>query len=551
MPGKWIVFFIVIPLLGAFLAFIEKIWPRRKIAKPAVILVFLFSFILLFLACSDIFHGNKYEVFIGGWTEVVGIALRLDGLSWAGLFTMYIVCFFIILTAFSDRNYDAAFYFFFLILLAGMAGVLLAHDLFNLFVCLEIVGISAYILISYSRKDKAILASFKYLLLSSLGMALFLAGVFIVYKNAGTLCLGTLKECLAGSSGRSREESLAVACIVAGMGIRSAFIPFHTWLPDAHAYAPHPVSAILSGVVIKVTFITLWRLIVLLGMGDVRVLLLWAGVLTALLGVLRALAQTDCKRLLAWHSVSQMGYILAGFGAGNSIAVTGSLYHILSHAIFKSLLFLSIGSVILYTGRRSIKKLSGLLKVMPLTAVLFLAGALSIIGIPPFNGYISKKMILYGLKDLPSAYWVLWAVSAGTAASCIKLSAIFWKKGPPEEALIIPVRNNKGFSLGHLGMIGLALLCLITGIVGPEILKPGSFLISGMTIKDMPFFWNLEALLDTVITAAAGVALFFLIISRRGKKLQDYISRRELSFDWTLVLFLGGFLFFYGFIYLY
>ena len=111
MPGKWIVFFIVIPLLGAFLAFIEKIWPRRKIAKPAVILVFLFSFILLFLACSDIFHGNKYEVFIGGWTEVVGIALRLDGLSWAGLFTMYIVCFFIILTAFSDRNYDAAFYF--------------------------------------------------------------------------------------------------------------------------------------------------------------------------------------------------------------------------------------------------------------------------------------------------------------------------------------------------------------------------------------------------------------------------------------------------------
>ncbi|HDQ44942.1 MAG TPA: hypothetical protein ENN17_05500, partial [bacterium] len=140
MPDSWIVFFFVIPLAGAFFAFIEKIRPTVKTARPAVILVFIVCLLLLLMSAKGIFRGETYEVFVGGWTEIVGISLHLDGLAWAGLLTMYIVCALITGFAVSAKHYDASFYFFFLILLSGMAGVLLAHDLFNLFVSLEIVG---------------------------------------------------------------------------------------------------------------------------------------------------------------------------------------------------------------------------------------------------------------------------------------------------------------------------------------------------------------------------------------------------------------------------
>ena len=551
MPDSWIVFFFVIPLAGAFFAFIEKIRPTVKTARPAVILVFIVCLLLLLMSAKGIFRGETYEVFMGGWTEIVGISLYLDGLAWAGLLTMYIICALITGFAVSAKHYDASFYFFFLILLSGMAGVLLAHDLFNLFVSLEIVGTAAYILISYSRKEKAVLASFKYLILSSLGMALFLIGVFVVYMNTGTLCLGTLISHYSGTPSRSLEESLSIACLVAGIGIRSAFVPFHAWLPDAHAYAPHPVSAILSGVAIKVPFLALWRLIVMLGIGDVRILLLWTGVFTALLGVLRALVQTDCKRLLAWSSVSQMGYILAGFGAQNSLSVSGSLYHIFSHALFKSLLFLSVGSVMIHAGERSIKKISGMAREMPLATLFFSVGALSIIGIPPLNGYVSKKMILDGLNGIPAAGWILWAVSAGTAASFLKLSSIFRGSKKTSEIASSSNLGKRGFSFGNLGMGGLALLCLITGLFGPDLYRPIGILLFNQPLDSIPVFWDLKTLLDSGMAVLTGFILYFLLMSRSGIRLQEIVSRREIGFDWALILFLGGFLFYYGFIYLY
>ena len=347
MSEDFVILFFVVPLVFSFFPLIEKTIPKFKVSKAASVISFIVLFILLGLYAGPVFRGESFEHVIGGWTIIVGISQKLDGIAWIGLALMYLVSFPAMLYAFSQRGFDSTFYFFFLVLHSGLAGMVLAADLFNLFVCLEITGICAYVLIAYTKKKKAVFASFKYLMLSSLGISLFLVGVFVFYKKTGSLYFMDIAAFFRPGMFHTPEIAFATAALIAGIGVRTAFIPY-TWLPDAHAFAPHPVSAVLSGVVIKTSFIAVWRLTDILGLFEVRLFLLWMGSAIALIGVLRALTQNDFKVLLAWHSVSQMGYIFAGFGAGSDLAVTGSMYHAVSHAFFKSLLFLSVSVVILF-----------------------------------------------------------------------------------------------------------------------------------------------------------------------------------------------------------
>ncbi|MCX7787545.1 MAG: proton-conducting transporter membrane subunit, partial [Spirochaetes bacterium] len=357
MTSNAVLLFTVIPLFGSFIALIEKVTPSFKVAKPIALGSFFLGVFLLSLFGKGIYEGAVYATVVGGWPTGIGIGQQLDGLAWVALALTYLIYLPVLLFSFSEGGYDSRFYFFLLLLQGGMAGIVLAYDVFNLFVFLEITGIAVYTLIAYQQKDRALFAGFKYLMLSSVGITLFLVGVFLFYRDTGSLQYETLREWVQASVSDRNSPSLtlgaafALATLLAGIGVRTAFLPY-TWLPDAHGFAPHPISASLSGVVIKVAFIVVWKIITLLQLEGAREFLLWMGSAIALIGVLRALTQTDVKVLLAWHSVSQMGYVFAGFGAGNEIAVTGSLYHMVSHAFFKALLFLSVGTVILFTGER-------------------------------------------------------------------------------------------------------------------------------------------------------------------------------------------------------
>ncbi len=450
MNSDAILLFTVIPLFGSFLTLIEKAIPSVKVTKPVTIGTFFLGVILLGLFGSSIYEGTVYTTVVGGWPEGIGIGQQLEGLSWVALVLTYLIYLPILLFSFSEGGYDTRFYFFLLLLQGGMAGIVLAYDVFNLFVFLEITGIAAYTLIAYQKKERALFAGFKYLMLSSLGITLFLVGVYIFYRDTGSLQYSSLMSWMknaltspriapnplnvdilifgTGTAILSIGTSFALATLLAGIGVRTAFLPY-TWLPDAHGFAPHPVSASLSGVVIKVSFIVVWKLITLLHLTGAREFLLWMGSAIALIGVLRALTQTDVKVLLAWHSVSQMGYIFAGFGSGNELAVVGSLYHMASHAFFKALLFLSVGTVILFTGERNLKKVSGMGRYFPYLGVLFTIGALSIMGVPPFVGYVSKNLLFKGLQGHSIPYWLLFAASVGTVASFTKLSLLF--RGTP------------------------------------------------------------------------------------------------------------------------
>lgn len=552
MSEDFVILFFVVPLVFSFFPLIEKTIPKFKVSKAASVISFIVLFILLGLYAGPVFRGESFEHVIGGWTIIVGISQKLDGIAWIGLALMYLVSFPAMLYAFSQRGFDSTFYFFFLVLHSGMAGMVLAADLFNLFVCLEITGICAYVLIAYTKKKKAVFASFKYLMLSSLGISLFLVGVFVFYKKTGSLYFMDIAAFFRPGMFHTPEIAFATAALIAGIGVRTAFIPY-TWLPDAHAFAPHPVSAVLSGVVIKTSFIAVWRLTDILGLFEVRLFLLWMGSAIALIGVLRALTQNDFKVLLAWHSVSQMGYIFAGFGAGSDLAVTGSMYHAVSHAFFKSLLFLSVSVVILFTGERSLKKITGTGAKLPLAAILFAVGALSIAGLPPFTGYVSKKLILSGLKDYPAAYWMLFAASIGTVASFTKLSMIFRGKLSDGLASGEITLEKRGFSFGYAGMAMLAGFCIASGIFGTLFSQKIAFLISGVELDPSAInLWkDKNEYIKTVIVFLSGILVYLAVMSSTGKRIQEYARKIELSFDSQLVLLFCGFLTIAAFIHFY
>ena len=538
-----IVLFVALPLFLSFFPLLEKINHNIKTAKPAAVVYFAVSFIMLFVYAPSIFSGKMFTSVVGGWTDIVGITQTLDGFSWFGFLLMFTVSFFSMMYSFSENTYGSSFYFFFLVLHAGMAGMLLASDLFNLFVFLEITGICAYVMIAWKKKEKALFASFKYLMLSSLGISIFLIGVFIIYSNTGSLRFDVLADYFNSEKNHSLSSVFAVSALIAGIGVRTAFIPY-TWLPDAHAYAPHPVSAVLSGVVIKISFIAVCKIIMLLNLFEARIFLLWMGAAISLIGVIRALSQTDFKVLLAWHSVSQMGYVFAGFGSGTVYGITGSVFHALSHALFKSLLFLSVSLVIIMTGERSIKKVKGIGRSLPYAALLFTVAALSIAGIPPFTGYASKKLILAGLKNYPAVYWILLVSSAGTFASFTKLSLIF--RGKMSEGLSSgEIRiDKKPFICAYAGMSVLAALCLAAGAAGRYIAEKTAFLVTGEinNFYSINFWSDPFEYIKTVLTAAAGYILYRFVMSRKGQKIQHYLKNIKLSFDSQLILLLCGFM---------
>jgi formate hydrogenlyase subunit 3/multisubunit Na+/H+ antiporter MnhD subunit len=534
-----VILLMIIPLFGAGGCLLEKFFKRLPFAKIVSVAVLVCCLLLLVSLYPDVAQNRRVEYTVGGWNAAVGIHQAFDGLAWMSFAIVLSISFFALLFAIAENTYEGMFYFFYLISIAGMAGVILAADLFNLFVCFEILGIAVYILIAYFQKGHAVLASFKYLLISSLGMAFVLIGIFIIYQQTGSLSLLEARARLSVYGADPLKILLAVTALVTGIGVRTAFIPFHTWLPEAHAYAPHPVSAILSGIVIKISFLAIWRIVQVLDMLAIQELFLWIGAATALYAVICALAQTDYKQLLAWHSISQMGYILASFGAGTPLSMAASCTHIMNHALFKSLLFLCIGGVIHITRARNLKKIRNFSSPMPVLMMTFLIGAFSIAGFPPFNGFVSKKLIAYSVNDYPLVYYALWATSVGTVASFIKLSAIFRKTGQQRAMTSAPGRLP---ILAYVPLVMLATLCVLTGVFGGFMTRQIFSLLFGQPADFGYPLYSLTSLINTGVSAGLGIAAYLFIRSRPGRKITDWILGQHLSLNTSLGLLVGGFI---------
>jgi multicomponent Na+:H+ antiporter subunit D len=292
------------------------------------------------------------------------------------------------------------FFGLFLIMVFGLNAMLLTHDLFSLYVYLEVASIASYVLVAFGLEADGIESAIKYLLLSAVATSMILLGIILVYMNTGTLEFGALRGLLAVSHGPLPPVFLlSAALFIGGFGLKAALMPFHAWLPDAHPSAPAPISAMLSGVVIKVAGVyALMRIFfnIFPTIGQVHSVFLVLGTLSMIAGAILAYFQRDFKRMLAYSSISQIGYIIIGLGLGNMLGLVGALFHVFNHALFKSLLFLNSGAVQYRLHTRDIEEMGGLENRMPVTSITSVFGTLSIAGVPPFNGFWSKLFIILG-----------------------------------------------------------------------------------------------------------------------------------------------------------
>lgn len=384
----------------------------------------------------------------GGWPPPYGIELVFDGV--ASLMTVVSALAVLILIA-SRRYIQATLprarrslaYALMLINLGGMNGFVAAGDLFNLFVFMEIFSITAYALVALARGPVAALAALKYLLVGAVSSLLVLLAVALLHAQTGSLNLADIAARL-GIAEAPGAAALALGCLVVGFLVKAAIFPLHFWLPDAHASAPSPVSALLSGLVVKMGVVGLIRTRILFSEADVvqlvmlDTLLVWLGVAAILAGAVLAMVQRELKLMLAYSTVANLGYIALGLGLTSPAAVSGALAHMVYHATIKTGLFLAAGAVLLGTGLSRVDDLRGLGQRMPLTSTALVLGLLAATGVPPTAGFVGKWQIAIGALEADQA-WVIAVILAGallTLGWAIRvINSLFFR--PPARARVI------------------------------------------------------------------------------------------------------------------
>ena len=475
--------FVILPLAAAFLIPVvgRFVSGYQRISSTAVFLVLS----LLSLYCMFTREQPSYSYVIGGWEPVsgipVGIHFTIDGLAVFMLVIISSIAFFASFYAISYiRRYTAEnnFYTLLCLMVGGMNGVVMTGDLFNLFVFLEIAVISSYALVAFGTGKNELEASFKYQVLGGMASMLILFGTGMVYWKTKTLNMADAAYVLAGAK---QDHYLIFTQLVfmAGFGLKAALMPFHAWLPDAHSSAPSPISAMLSGVLIKAVGIyVIMRLFfnMFALSPQISVVIIVLGTVSMVLGVFLAVGQWDIKRLLAYHSISQMGYVIIGVGMGMlilsrdgprtvaALSIAGGLFHLVNHAVFKGLLFLNAGAIEYETGTRNLKEMGGLSEQMPVTYSTSLGASMAISGIPPFNGFFSKLFII--LAAIAGHFYLIAClailVSIITLASFLKFQkfSFFNKRREGGKRMIREVPFYMCFS-----MVALALLCIVLSLL--------------------------------------------------------------------------------------
>ncbi len=458
---------IMIPLLSAFL--IPLFHLARKTLPVSLIGFMGLASISAALVAAFTGWFSPAVYLLGGWAPEIGIALVADRLSSA----------FLLITGIGSGAALACslekfgggpwrFYALFFLLLGSMNGILLTGDLFNLFVFYEIFSVAAYILVAFSMSWQALEAGLKYLVLGTIGALFILLGTVLTFMATGVLNMALLPEALVSVP---RETLTAIAaCLVLGLTIKTGAFPVHFWLPDAHSSAQTSVSALLSGVLIKVSIYALMRVSYLFFLGTngtVFLAITVIGSLSVLGGHLMALRQDDIKRLLAYSTVAQIGYILIGVGFASAAGAAAAVFHAFNHMLMKMGLFITAGTLSGDRGTRDICGLTGLWKSHPLWVSAFAILSAAIVGIPPMNGFMSKWFIILSSAGAGTVIPAL-VIAAGTVISAAYYLRVLSAFISPEDersesASAAPPRRirRKGISLALVASF--ALLCLVLG----------------------------------------------------------------------------------------
>jgi len=430
--------------------------------------------VILLLEAPSVFGGLVRAHYMGLWTPVhgraLGIAFAADPFGLLFALTSAVIGAVLLLYTLSElgglgpRELGGYACLFQLILAALIAGALTA-DLINLFVWFEVAALASYGLTAFFlERPIALEAAFKILALTTLASFAVFIGTGLLYAVNGALNYGQLHDALARHL--STPDLIALGLLVAGFATKAGLVPFHGWLADVHTATSGPVSALFSGLMYNFGIVAIGRLAFqVFGVTRIPILglLLTVGILSAVLGAVMALAQDDLKRLLAYDTISQMGILAIGLGTGTAPGIAGAVYHLVNHALFKSLLFLCAGAILHRTGLTKLSDMGGLARRMPAVAVAFVIGTASIAGIPPFNGYVSLSLIHTGLLDshqyLP--YALMLAAQVITIAALGKAAWLaFFRPRAEDYPRLEPLRPGMVAGLGSL-----AACCVVFGVL--------------------------------------------------------------------------------------
>jgi multicomponent Na+:H+ antiporter subunit D len=419
---------IIIPLLGAFIAG----FLRRGPAAFAIALIVSWTMPLIASAMLwQVLTTGPISYALGGWAPPWGIEYRIDTLN--GFVLLLVSAVAAVIMPFAYRSVAAEiepqrqawFYCMYLLCLAGLLGITATGDAFNAFVFLEISSLATYVLIALGRDRRALLAAFQYLIIGTIGATFYVIGIGFIYLVTGSLNMADIGDRMGPAADDQWRAIIAgLAFVTVGVSLKLALFPLHVWLPNAYTYAPSVVTAFLAGTATKVAVYLLVRFFFsVFGVAiDFRALpitevLLVLSIAAIFIASIIAVFENDLKRMLAYSSVAQIGYITLGIAIANQAGLTGSLVHLFNHAVMKVALFLALGAVFLRAGTVQLDQLAGLGRKMPLSMLAFAIAGFGLVGTPGTAGFISKWYLAIGALD--RGWW--WLVLLIVASSLIAL----------------------------------------------------------------------------------------------------------------------------------
>lgn len=478
-----------IPFLSIFIPLICAILiPLFKNKKGAKIITLSSIIIEIILSAILIVYLNNYEpgfftYQLGHYPAPWGNELRAGMFEAIIAFTFGIIMFLSILGGSKGIDHDIKekkrpFYFLMLdLLLASLLALVYTNDVFTAYVFLEINAVAACAIVIAKESGDTIKATLKYFIMGVLGSGLYLLAIAILYSITGHLLMSNMKDAILNLPiGYEIPMTVAMVLILVGLAVKSALFPFHTWLPDAHGSATSSASAILSGLVLKGYIILLIKIIYrVYGIETIERLnilqiLLVLGLLGMILGSVYALVQKDLKKMIAYSSVAQIGYIYLGIGLGTTTGLLAAGFHIIVHAATKSMLFIASGNFIEITGSKKIEDLNGVAYTDPISGLSFLIGSLSMIGIPLFGGFVSKLLFIDSALESSMIMVILISLAISTMLNGMYyipvLLRIYSKKNMKNHNLEFKSSDAVKYSLNRFIFIN-----VILGIFSKPILK--------------------------------------------------------------------------------
>jgi multicomponent Na+:H+ antiporter subunit D len=440
---------VMVPLIGSVLCAVLRksalcwiVTVACSLAMPAI------AFALL----AEVQSGGTISYAMGGWAPPVGIEYRIDLANAYLLVLVSIMGALVALYAPRSINVEIApekqgwYYSMYLMCMAGLLGMAITGDAFNVFVFMEISSLAMYTLIALGSERRALVAAFQYLVIGTVGATFYVVGVGFLFSMTGSLNLYDIAN-LLNETESSRPLVAGLAFITIGIGLKLAIFPLHLWLPNAYAYAPTVATAFIASTATKVAVYLLLRFLFSVfgvdftfGQTPAAELLLVLAVLAMLVASMSAIYQVNIKRMLAYSSVAQVGYMILGIALVSEAGLTGGISHLFNHAIIKACLFLAVGCVFYSTGVTRIENLAGIGRAMPLTMAAFVVAGLGLIGVPGTAGFVSKWFLIQGAAE--AGHWWLVAVIVVSSVLAVfyvgRVVEVAWFREPVAKVVRTP-----------------------------------------------------------------------------------------------------------------